>query len=140
MGGELPVLGPPESRSGYSVARLTDFWYIACASGDLGPGPQQVRILGTPLVMFRNRAGEQLAIETAFLGDQQPLSPSAAPAAMGFANAACARGERPDGRAFRVRHLARLACDGLILGLHPPYHSGHDRTPDDPHRGAHGER
>lgn len=57
MGGELPVLGPPESRSGYSVARLTNYWYIACPSADLASGPRAIRILGTPLVLFRNRAG-----------------------------------------------------------------------------------
>jgi phenylpropionate dioxygenase-like ring-hydroxylating dioxygenase large terminal subunit len=52
-----PRLTPPETRPHVSVARLPDYWYIACRSGELGKKPLARSVLGIPLAIFRNRAG-----------------------------------------------------------------------------------
>jgi phenylpropionate dioxygenase-like ring-hydroxylating dioxygenase large terminal subunit len=39
------------------VARLPDYWYIACRSTDLGEQPLQCTILGTPIALFRDATG-----------------------------------------------------------------------------------
>lgn len=50
-------LTPPHARGHVSVARLPDFWYIACRSRDLGRLPLHRTILATPLALFRDDAG-----------------------------------------------------------------------------------
>ena len=50
-------LNPPPGTGHTSVARLTDYWYIACASDELGRGLLARQILGVPLVLFRTRGG-----------------------------------------------------------------------------------
>ena len=56
------LLTPPETKGHVSVAKLSEWWYVACESHELDPGPIQRTILGTPLVLFRNRAGEAGAL------------------------------------------------------------------------------
>jgi phenylpropionate dioxygenase-like ring-hydroxylating dioxygenase large terminal subunit len=50
-------LGPPPSRGGLSVVRLTDFWHIACRSDELGSRPLARTVQGLPLVLFRAEGG-----------------------------------------------------------------------------------
>lgn len=45
---------PPETKAHVSVARLARFWYVACESADLKQKPLAVRVLGVPLVLFRD--------------------------------------------------------------------------------------
>ena len=52
-----PRLQPPATKDHVSVAHLPNFWYIACASRELGAKPRSITILGTPLVLFRTRSG-----------------------------------------------------------------------------------
>lgn len=56
------ILSPPETKGHVSVARLDEWWYVACLSEQLERGPMARTILGTPLVLFRNRAGEAGAL------------------------------------------------------------------------------
>ncbi len=57
-----PRLTPPPSRGHLSVAHVPDAWYIACASVSLKKKPVSIRILGTPLVLFRGAAGHPGAL------------------------------------------------------------------------------
>jgi phenylpropionate dioxygenase-like ring-hydroxylating dioxygenase large terminal subunit len=47
--------GAPRRRA--SVVRLTDAWFIACASEELGDRPREVVIQDVPLVVFRDDRG-----------------------------------------------------------------------------------
>jgi phenylpropionate dioxygenase-like ring-hydroxylating dioxygenase large terminal subunit len=49
---EEPAPGPP------SVVHLRDQWYIACASADLRGKPVPFKLMGTPLVAFRDAEGK----------------------------------------------------------------------------------
>lgn len=51
-----PRLRPPETRGHVSVARLHDYWYVACRSRELRGKPLRRVLLGIPLVLFRDRA------------------------------------------------------------------------------------
>lgn len=51
-----PAAGPP------SVVHLRDQWYIACAGGDLTDEPVPFRLMGTPLVLFRDEVGAPSAL------------------------------------------------------------------------------
>ena len=50
-------LSPPPTKGHVSVARLDEWWYVACLSDELGRTPLARTILGTPIVLFRNRNG-----------------------------------------------------------------------------------
>jgi len=50
-------LVPPATKGHVSVARLSRHWYVACRSRDLRRSPLARTVLGTPLVLFRDRAG-----------------------------------------------------------------------------------
>ncbi len=52
-----PKLRAPDTKAKVSVARCTDYWYVACASKDLRSEPQAVTILGIPMVLFRAEDG-----------------------------------------------------------------------------------
>jgi len=51
-------LVPLVSKGHVSVARLTRFWYPLCFSQELKARPLARRLLGTPLVVFRDQAGK----------------------------------------------------------------------------------
>lgn len=55
------ILAPP-SGGHVSVVRLADYWYIACRSRELRRAPRNRRILGVPLVLFRDGAGRAAAL------------------------------------------------------------------------------
>lgn len=55
-------LAPPQTKGHVSVAKLDEWWYAACLSKQLGEGPMQRTVLGTPLVLFRNKDGEAGAL------------------------------------------------------------------------------
>ena len=57
-----PRLEPPATKGHYSVARLTDYWYVACKSSTLKRRPLAVTILGIPLVLFRTSEGVACAL------------------------------------------------------------------------------
>ncbi|RMH41948.1 MAG: aromatic ring-hydroxylating dioxygenase subunit alpha [Deltaproteobacteria bacterium] len=58
-----PRLGPPPTKAHVSVARLPDYWYVACRSRDLRRRrPVAVTVLGTPLVLYRTEAGRAAAL------------------------------------------------------------------------------
>lgn len=48
---------PPPTKGHLSVARLTNFWYVACRSRELGKGPLARTVLGIPMVLFRDASG-----------------------------------------------------------------------------------
>jgi phenylpropionate dioxygenase-like ring-hydroxylating dioxygenase large terminal subunit len=50
-------LGPPAARGHVSVARLPNYWYVACRSKRLGEKPLRRVLMGTPLALFRDPAG-----------------------------------------------------------------------------------
>ncbi len=55
MHAEPAVVVPTKQR--YSLARVLDHWYIACASHELGSKPLARTIFDTPLVLFRSDNG-----------------------------------------------------------------------------------
>ena len=55
-------LSPPETKGHVSVARLARFWYVACQSADLTDKPLARDVLGVPLVLFRDGAGQAVAL------------------------------------------------------------------------------
>lgn len=57
-----PRLKPPASGDHVSVARLNTWWYVACAARDLSDKPMPVRILGIPMVLFRDSSGRAAAL------------------------------------------------------------------------------
>jgi len=55
---ELQLVAP-SVKPHLSVARMTDYWYVACRSRDLRvKKPLHVVILGIPMVLFRTESGE----------------------------------------------------------------------------------
>jgi len=49
---------PTETKGRFSVARLTDYWYVACQSRKLkSRKPLSLRIMDTPLVAWRSKGG-----------------------------------------------------------------------------------
>jgi phenylpropionate dioxygenase-like ring-hydroxylating dioxygenase large terminal subunit len=57
-----------------SVARVTEAWYVACTSDELGDGPLARTLLGIPLVLFRGRGGEPGALLDRCAHRNVPLS------------------------------------------------------------------
>jgi phenylpropionate dioxygenase-like ring-hydroxylating dioxygenase large terminal subunit len=55
-------LQPPSTKGHISVARLADFWYVALEQRELRGRPVKRTILGTPLVLFRDRDGGAAAL------------------------------------------------------------------------------
>ena len=55
-------LSPPETKGHVSVARLARYWYVACQSSDLTDKPLARDVLGVPLVLFRDGAGNAAAL------------------------------------------------------------------------------
>ena len=55
-------LGPPPNKGHLSVARLANYWYVACQSAELKGKPLARTILGIPVVLFRNREGSASAL------------------------------------------------------------------------------
>jgi phenylpropionate dioxygenase-like ring-hydroxylating dioxygenase large terminal subunit len=53
-----PHLTAPLVKPHLSVARMTDYWYVACRSKKLKRKPIKVTVLGIPMVLFRTDAGE----------------------------------------------------------------------------------
>jgi phenylpropionate dioxygenase-like ring-hydroxylating dioxygenase large terminal subunit len=51
-------LAAPPTKEHVSVARMTDYWYVACRSKRLGRRPRAATVLGTPLVLFRGQNGQ----------------------------------------------------------------------------------
>jgi phenylpropionate dioxygenase-like ring-hydroxylating dioxygenase large terminal subunit len=57
-----PQLRPPATKEHVSVARLNRYWYVACASAELGKVPLGKVVLGVPLVVFRDDSGRAAAL------------------------------------------------------------------------------
>ena len=57
-----PKTSEPTPRGRPFIFRITDDWYVACRAGRLRREPLAITLLGTPLVMFRNRRGEAAAL------------------------------------------------------------------------------
>jgi phenylpropionate dioxygenase-like ring-hydroxylating dioxygenase large terminal subunit len=55
-------LVPLLTKGHTSVARVTDDWYVACRSRDLGKTPLAATILGLPLVVYRQANGAPAAL------------------------------------------------------------------------------
>lgn len=55
-------LEPPQTKGHVSVAKLDEWWYVACLSSELKRGPMKRTVLGTPIVLFRNSRGEAGAL------------------------------------------------------------------------------
>ncbi len=55
-------LRPPETRPHTSVFRVARAWYPVAFARDLGKAPQAIRLLGTPLALFRTASGEVAAL------------------------------------------------------------------------------
>jgi phenylpropionate dioxygenase-like ring-hydroxylating dioxygenase large terminal subunit len=51
------LMGPPETHGHVSVARLSNYWYVACRSRQLRRTPLRRELLGVPLVLFRDGRG-----------------------------------------------------------------------------------
>src|SRR6185503_9233540 len=57
-----PRLQPPSTKGHLSVARLSNYWYFACRSRELGRRPLACTVLGTPLVLFRAAGSKPAAL------------------------------------------------------------------------------
>jgi nitrite reductase/ring-hydroxylating ferredoxin subunit len=55
-------LAPPATKGHLSVARVSDGWYVACRSHELGEKPLAVTVLGQPLALFRSEGGRPAAL------------------------------------------------------------------------------
>jgi phenylpropionate dioxygenase-like ring-hydroxylating dioxygenase large terminal subunit len=56
-------LTPPQAkRHNISISRLVNYWYIVCKSEELRAKPLARKLLGIPLVLFRNASGEASAL------------------------------------------------------------------------------
>ena len=69
-----PQLRPPDTKGHVSVAKLTDYWYIACPSRRLGRGPLKRTILGLPMVLFRDGSGRPTTLLDRCAHRNVPLS------------------------------------------------------------------
>ncbi len=63
-----------ETEGRFALPRPLDFWYVACTSAELGQKPRAVRLLGTPLVLFRDRGGTAAALLDRCAHRNVPLS------------------------------------------------------------------
>lgn len=67
-----------EQRAGtkghFGLARVTDAWYVACRSEDLGSAPIARTILDTPIVLFRGQDGRAAALLDRCAHRNVPLS------------------------------------------------------------------
>ncbi|QSJ19173.1 aromatic ring-hydroxylating dioxygenase subunit alpha [Nostoc sp. UHCC 0702] len=59
---QKPHLTPPLTKGHISVARMTNYWYIACQSQELTDKPLVRTIIGIPLVLFRGGDGKAAAL------------------------------------------------------------------------------
>ena len=57
-----PRLVPPQVKNHVSVARLTHHWYVACRSAELKRKLLARRVLGIPLVLYRDASGAAHAL------------------------------------------------------------------------------
>jgi phenylpropionate dioxygenase-like ring-hydroxylating dioxygenase large terminal subunit len=55
-------LAPPPTKAHVSVARPARWWYVACRSTALRRRPLARRLLGMPLVLFRDAGGQPAAL------------------------------------------------------------------------------
>ncbi|MFN2503573.1 MAG: Rieske 2Fe-2S domain-containing protein [Acidimicrobiales bacterium] len=55
-------LGPPQVTGRPSLVRLPDHWYVACLSRQLRRQPLGRTVLGVPLALFRDGAGQAVAV------------------------------------------------------------------------------
>lgn len=62
MGRVETKLLPPTTKGNVSVAKAAHHWYVACQSRKLKRKPSKVRILGVPLVLFRDDSGKAHAL------------------------------------------------------------------------------
>jgi len=51
-------LVPPETKPKRSVARVLDDWYVVARAADLGDKPIAVTLMGIPMAIFRDAAGQ----------------------------------------------------------------------------------
>jgi phenylpropionate dioxygenase-like ring-hydroxylating dioxygenase large terminal subunit len=63
-----------EEQRELTLLKVSQAWYVACASEDLGRGPIQRTILGTPLVLFRSEGGKPAALLDRCAHRNVPLS------------------------------------------------------------------
>ena len=57
-----PRLKPPATKGHVSVARLVDYWYVACPSSTLAARPLGRTVVGIPIVLFRGTDGRPGAL------------------------------------------------------------------------------
>ena len=57
-----PRLQPPPTKGHVSVARVEEAWYVACRSSELGESPEARTLLGVPMVLYRDGAGQAGAL------------------------------------------------------------------------------
>lgn len=55
-------LVPPPTKGHLSVARLAQYWYVACLAGELKKTPIARVLLGTPIVLYRDGSGRAAAL------------------------------------------------------------------------------
>jgi phenylpropionate dioxygenase-like ring-hydroxylating dioxygenase large terminal subunit len=63
-----------EARQHVALARPANAWYIACRSDELGARPRKASILSAPLVLFRDSAGDPVALLDRCAHRNVPLS------------------------------------------------------------------
>ena len=64
MGESLPILnklGPLDGKGSTSVAQIPKAWYVACLSTELKQKPMARKVLGWPLVLFRDEGVRLIA-------------------------------------------------------------------------------
>ncbi|BAY42778.1 Rieske [2Fe-2S] domain-containing protein [Scytonema sp. HK-05] len=71
---QKPHLTLPPTKTHISVARLTNYWYIACQSKELRDKPVARTVLGIPLVLFRGADGKASAFLDRCPHRNMPLS------------------------------------------------------------------
>lgn len=118
----------PAARGHYSVARLTDAWFIACRSAALLQArPLAVTLQGVPLVLFRDEHGRPGALEDRCPHRNAPLSAGAVRGgqlqcryhgwrfdAGGTCRAVPGLPGEPEARATRAAALATAEQDGFV--------------------------
>jgi nitrite reductase/ring-hydroxylating ferredoxin subunit len=63
-----------EDQRESTLPKVAQAWYVACASEDLGRGPIQQTMLGTPVVLFRSEGGKPAALLDRCAHRNVPLS------------------------------------------------------------------
>ena len=71
---EMPRASAEAEPGRFSIARLPNEWYVACRSSDLRDRPLGRMILGTPLVLFREKGGRAAALLDRCAHRNLPLS------------------------------------------------------------------